>query len=562
MRRVPPGDSWHPATDGLAGTETYGPARILTDPKDNDIGTGWSINFERAVPGYNEVLFATGDNKVWLITTKDAIGGAMASPPLFYEDQRRPILKSSKSPSAPHMARWYNRQGCAEDPWISVTDHHEAISAEKIVYGEHSYGGQHAAVLQAHSGANVFIRNSNKKLAEAFKVGDVVLARHVDYGQEEFPGIIIAHLKDVFEVADTDGDGKLTYTEWKNRMGHLLNEDALKKLFDVCDTNKNGTIDRKEFTVGLSSKYEIMWAQPPQTDVIKDVSDLRLSPDPNVYWQHVKQHQFDDDTRAKLDTQFEEPDSSPLEDSSGKLRAIFSLSFLAMVLIFGLPVLQITLSTYLPWGGELKVKDYEISRVQYKSGFADMDLDKNGKLSRDEFKCVLQTVTSQNYYGTSACFLMMDSNYDNQLSLLEYDAGFDKFDLIKDGIITKLEVDALERDLGGLRITSDRSDNCRKEYPVFMYVSGCLQIAAYLLYMIVFICMIVLHNRRDLAFSMTRCAGCLVIATFIINCFMWDYLFKSSKDCGPSLWSFGVFTLVSFFVTCCCSGALGLEPHT
>ena len=110
VRRVPSGDYWHPGKDDLAGTETYGPARILTDPKDNEIGTGWSINFERAVPGYNEVLFATGDNKVWLITTKDAIGGSMVSPPVFYEDQRRPILKSSKSPSAPHMTRWYNRQ--------------------------------------------------------------------------------------------------------------------------------------------------------------------------------------------------------------------------------------------------------------------------------------------------------------------------------------------------------------------------------------------------------------------------------------------------------------------
>jgi hypothetical protein len=190
--------------------------------------------------------------------------------------------------------------------------------------------------------------------------------------------------------------------------------------------------------------------------------------------------------------------------------------------------------------------------VQYKSGFADMDLDKNGKLSRDEFKCMLQTAMPRNYYGTMACFEMMDSNYDNQVSLTEYDVGFDKFDVIKDDIVTKLEVDALEKILGGT-ISFDRSDYCLKEYPVFMYVSGCLQVAAYLLLMIMVICMNVLHNRGGLSPYLMLCTGCLMIATFIVNCIMWDKLFKSRKDCGPDLWGFGVFTLVWFLLCCCFS---------
>ncbi len=72
------------------------------------------------------------------------------------------------------------------------------------MYGESSC--KSPDFLKTHNGANVFIRNSNKKWAD-YKTGDVVIAKHVDRGEAEFPGIIIAHLQDVFEVADTDGNG-------------------------------------------------------------------------------------------------------------------------------------------------------------------------------------------------------------------------------------------------------------------------------------------------------------------------------------------------------------------
>ena len=50
------------------------------------------------------------------------------------------------------------------DPWISLTDHGSAIGEGNLLYGENSFGGQHAAqVLPIHNGANVFIRlNANR----------------------------------------------------------------------------------------------------------------------------------------------------------------------------------------------------------------------------------------------------------------------------------------------------------------------------------------------------------------------------------------------------------------
>ena len=47
-----------------------------------------------------------------------------------------------------------------------MTDHHDAIGAGHILYGEANFGGTHAsAVLPQANGANVFIRQSKKEVA-------------------------------------------------------------------------------------------------------------------------------------------------------------------------------------------------------------------------------------------------------------------------------------------------------------------------------------------------------------------------------------------------------------
>jgi hypothetical protein len=134
-----------------------------SNPQDNNIGTGWSINFETAVPGYDQFRFATGDGQVWLITTKAGIGGKLVTPNEFYAHALRDIIASSDS-STPYQARWYYRSGAAgaEDPWISVVDFSESISTNKIVYGQKSNSGQDTTnILRLRIGANVFIRKSS-----------------------------------------------------------------------------------------------------------------------------------------------------------------------------------------------------------------------------------------------------------------------------------------------------------------------------------------------------------------------------------------------------------------
>jgi Ca2+-binding EF-hand superfamily protein len=73
--------------------------------------------------------------------------------------------------------------------------------------------------------------------------------------------MVLAPLSTVFEDADADHDGKLTFEEWEVKFRNLMNDEDLRILFDACDTDKNGTLDAEEFKRGLNGKYQIQWAQ-------------------------------------------------------------------------------------------------------------------------------------------------------------------------------------------------------------------------------------------------------------------------------------------------------------
>ena len=87
---------------------------------------------------------------------------------LRYANQDRTITKSSTSTS-PYKAKWYRRQGHKEDPWISLTDHQDAIDDGygDFLYGEGSYVGSIAKkVLNSDKGANVYIRSKSGSPAQ------------------------------------------------------------------------------------------------------------------------------------------------------------------------------------------------------------------------------------------------------------------------------------------------------------------------------------------------------------------------------------------------------------
>ena len=104
--------------------------------------------------------------------------------------------------------------------------------------------------------------NDTKKKSDGMIRGpNMVVTITRTFDDTLYSAMVKAKLTDVFKEADANNDGKLTYEEWESRMGKLMPADELQRLFQECDTDKNGSLDAEEFAVGLAGKYEIQWAQ-------------------------------------------------------------------------------------------------------------------------------------------------------------------------------------------------------------------------------------------------------------------------------------------------------------
>ena len=64
-----------------------------------------------------------------------------------YSNTDRDIIASSTYVDTSSTAKWYNRNGVQEDPWVSITDHGVADSDCNMVYGEMS--GGHNCILNS-----------------------------------------------------------------------------------------------------------------------------------------------------------------------------------------------------------------------------------------------------------------------------------------------------------------------------------------------------------------------------------------------------------------------------
>jgi len=135
----------HPSTDQLVGTDTYGTASA--DPKS---AGSFSVDFETAVPGFDEYMFTSGDCSMWMVMSKSAVMG-------WYGNEKRDVLRSSDS-FVPYKARMYRRNNVKEDPWIQPGLEH---SQQYALYVGNSYRAQGGrGVAKNNEGLNVYIRTN------------------------------------------------------------------------------------------------------------------------------------------------------------------------------------------------------------------------------------------------------------------------------------------------------------------------------------------------------------------------------------------------------------------
>jgi len=142
---------WIETVDNLAGTATLN-AHLATQPS---AASNWTVPFSNATGSF---LFMTGDRGTW---------GVLSSQSVYQFTGRdftpnSPVLASfNTAVAAGGLTNVLNRNltagGGHEDPWIGFAGTHWA-NIHQMMYGESSFGGDHAAYKNAHGGANVFVR--------------------------------------------------------------------------------------------------------------------------------------------------------------------------------------------------------------------------------------------------------------------------------------------------------------------------------------------------------------------------------------------------------------------
>ena len=83
----------------------------------------------------------------------------------WYVNTGKEILMSSLN-DYKYTARWFRRPSNKEEPWISLTDHDDAILNGGVLYGGNGVSSYAKDVLAPHNGANVYIRAEGRSNLE------------------------------------------------------------------------------------------------------------------------------------------------------------------------------------------------------------------------------------------------------------------------------------------------------------------------------------------------------------------------------------------------------------
>merc|ERR1719411_1245067 len=108
VRHVPEGESWYSYSDALKG-------EIKDELYAYEEDEEWTINFEEAVPGYNQFLFSTGDKTRWLVASKDTVMAEYQP-----ESRDRHILASSEVPYYDYYVGWFSKETNEHSPFVSL----------------------------------------------------------------------------------------------------------------------------------------------------------------------------------------------------------------------------------------------------------------------------------------------------------------------------------------------------------------------------------------------------------------------------------------------------------
>ena len=110
---------------------------------------------------------------------------------------------------------------------------------------------------------------------------DVVTVMRTSLSQSEFAGALgmksdAVFVKRMFNIVDKDGDGRISFQEFLDTVvlfSKGKTEDKLRIIFDMCDNDRNGVIDKTELSDMLRSLVDIAKTNSMSNDEVTDLID-------------------------------------------------------------------------------------------------------------------------------------------------------------------------------------------------------------------------------------------------------------------------------------------------
>lgn len=94
-------------------------------------------------------------------------------------------------------------------------------------------------------------------------------------------------VKKMFNIVDKDGDGRISFQEFLDTVllfSRGKTEDKLRIIFDMCDQDSNGVIDKEELSEMLRSLVEIARTTSLSDDHVTELIDGMFQVSYCVIW--------------------------------------------------------------------------------------------------------------------------------------------------------------------------------------------------------------------------------------------------------------------------------------
>jgi dual oxidase len=133
-----------------------------------------------------------------------------------------------------------------------------------------------------------------RRRSESNSNGEVLTVMRTSLSKCEFASALgmktdAIFVKKMFNIVDKDGDGRISFQEFLDTVllfSRGKTEDKLRIIFDMCDKDSNGVIDKEELAEMLRSLVEIARTTSLSDDHVTELIDGMFQVSSHIYFKH------------------------------------------------------------------------------------------------------------------------------------------------------------------------------------------------------------------------------------------------------------------------------------